>query len=52
LEKEYKNYLNEGSYLLEVYNVSSNNIYVVGVGYNSEKQIQQLFVANISKLIK
>jgi|GEM_PF-1937295 len=52
LEKEYKSYLKQGSYLIDVYNVSSNNIYVIGVGYNSEKQIQQPFVVNISNLIK
>jgi probable HAF family extracellular repeat protein len=52
LEKEYKKYLKEGSYLIDVYNVSSNNIYVIGVGYNSEKQIYQAFVVNISNLIK
>jgi probable HAF family extracellular repeat protein len=51
LEKEYKNYLKEGSYLVNVYNISSNNIYVIGVGYNSETQIQQPFVVNISKFL-
>ncbi|MGC8815357.1 MAG: hypothetical protein ACP5O4_04070 [bacterium] len=52
LEKEYKQYLEGDSYLVEIRKVSANGEYVLGLGYNSKIKTYQPFVANISSLIK
>lgn len=52
IEKEFKTYLDQNSFLVEAQGVSPNGNYIVGIGYNSKNYSYQVFVANISKFTK